>query len=114
MAWLSNTEKGLIALSMYCTHFDHARFKWVPANQRFECPWCGSKFRFDGFKLPGGPAPRNLDRYVLHVTNSNGTIRTSDDGDPVPIQDAKSIVLDERKIIRGKVVDHYSWYTALP
>src|SRR5262249_38268348 len=98
--WLSNTENGLLALSMYCTHIDHALFRWFPPNHRFECPVCGSKFTLAGRAIEG-PAPRNLDRYTLHVKTPHGTVSTSEDGEPVNIEGANAIILDERKVIPG-------------
>src|SRR5437868_356963 len=62
--WMSNTDNGFYALSQVCTHLG-CLFKWVPTNNRFECPCHGSKFKANGEKLVGapglGPAQRNLD-----------------------------------------------------
>lgn len=92
--WLSNTVKGLLLLDGTCT-FDFYQIKCVDANERFECPLCGSKFAPDGTKVRGnGPARRALDRFILAV-------RTHD-GSPVDIQDAVEIIVDTNRKILGK------------
>jgi cytochrome b6-f complex iron-sulfur subunit len=99
--WLSNTKNGLLALSMICTHLG-CLFKWVDANNRFECPCHGSKFQADGTKIKGqGPAPRNLDRFVITVTKPGGTDKTNANGGPVNIEGATSIAVDTGKKIKG-------------
>ncbi len=99
--WLTNSTHGLLALNMNCP-FRGCRVIWVPANHRFECLCCGSKFTFEGQKQIGGPARRGLDRYLIHVVTPNRMIDTSDSGDPISIQDATYIIVDERKLILGK------------
>jgi hypothetical protein len=104
--WISNTERGLLALSMYCTHRQFWLYKWVPANDRFECPACGSKFSKNGNKIIGeGPARRNLDRFPIYaVMPSGGYVHTSTEGDPLDIRGAVKIVVDARKAILGKPI----------
>ncbi len=99
--WLANTQDGLLALSMVCTHLG-CLFKWVPANNRFECPCHGSKFDANGRKIPGqGPAPRNLDRFAVAVKTPAGSNTTSPTGGPVKVEGAVSIEVDTGKKIKG-------------
>src|SRR5687767_7521349 len=48
--WLVNTESGVLALYMVCTHLG-CLYKWVPNNGRFECPCHASQYSRDGAKL---------------------------------------------------------------
>jgi cytochrome b6-f complex iron-sulfur subunit len=100
--WLSNQQDGFRALSMVCTHLG-CLFKWVETNHRFECPCHGSKFEANGTKIKGlGPAPRNLDRFVVTVAKAGGaTDKTSPTGGPVNIAGATSIAIDTGKKIKG-------------
>jgi len=102
--WMSNTDRGFYALSMVCTHLG-CLFKWVPTNNRFECPCHGSKFAANGEKLIGadkGPAQRNLDRFAVTVTTPSGTFTTDKDGGPVKVDGATAIAVDTGKKIMGK------------
>jgi hypothetical protein len=100
--WLINTDRGLLALFMECTR-DKTMYKWVEFNNRFECPRCGSKFQADGTKLSGeGPAPRNLDRFVIQVNTPHGIRITPPDGSPVSIVDATEILINTRYKWLGK------------
>jgi cytochrome b6-f complex iron-sulfur subunit len=76
--WLSNTEDGLVVLSMVCTHLG-CLFKWVGSNNRFECPCHGSKFQPDGTYIEG-PAPRSLDRFAFNVVTAGGVTPSADGG----------------------------------
>ncbi|MCL4877175.1 MAG: Rieske 2Fe-2S domain-containing protein [Anaerolineae bacterium] len=85
--WLSNTDDGIAALYKVCTHLG-CLFKWVGANDRFECPCHGSKFQKNGVYIEG-PAPRSLDRFeITVVTNSGQQLVTNAAGDPVPVDSA--------------------------
>jgi cytochrome b6-f complex iron-sulfur subunit len=97
--WLSNNDDGLYALSMVCTHLG-CLFKWVPSNNRFECPCHGSKFQKNGTYIEG-PAPRNLDRYAVTVMTPGGTVATDAEGGPVKIDGATEILVDTGKKIKG-------------
>ena len=100
--WLSNTPSGILALSMVCTHLG-CLFKWVPSNNRFECPCHGSKFKGNGEKLVGlGPAPRNLDRFAITVKTPGGQVKTDSDGHAVKADGATGITIDTGKKILGK------------
>lgn len=70
--WLVNTEAGLLAIYKVCTHLG-CLYKWVPSNNRFECPCHGSKFTREGVKIEG-PAPRNLDRFVMRAVDAEGNV----------------------------------------
>jgi len=71
--WLVNTASlGVLALYKVCTHLG-CLFKWVPLNNRFECPCHGSKYQLDGAWIEG-PAPRSLDRFVVEALNSSGEV----------------------------------------
>jgi cytochrome b6-f complex iron-sulfur subunit len=100
--WVSNTNDGLFALSQVCTHLG-CLFKWVPTNNRFECPCHGSKFTGAGLKIVGqGPAQRNLDRFSITVTTPGGTNKTNADGNAIKIDGATVIAVDTGKKIQGK------------
>jgi len=55
--------KGIAAIYKVCTHLG-CIYTWVGANNRFECPCHGSKYRLDGRRIES-PAPRSLDRFKL-------------------------------------------------
>lgn len=97
--WLSNTKDGVLALSMVCTHLG-CLFKWVPTNNRFECPCHGSKFQANGTYI-SGPAPRNLDRFAVTVKTPGGPVATDAEGGPVKVDGALQIDINTGKKIRG-------------
>jgi cytochrome b6-f complex iron-sulfur subunit len=70
--WLVNTENGLVALYKVCVHLG-CLYKWVPSNNRFECPCHGSKYQPDGQYIEG-PAPRSLDRFVIRALDADGAV----------------------------------------
>jgi len=105
------TRPGLIAAHPLCTHM-HCNYKWVPTNDRFECPCHGAKFLPDGTRI-GGPARRNLDQFAIHaiLPEQNPFIetyrRTSEDeatlGQPLVLPpETTQIVVDTKKVIRGR------------
>ena len=63
---------GLTALWQKCVHLG-CRVPWCATSQGFECPCHGSKYNFVG-EYEGGPAPRNLDRFVIEVTEDGHLI----------------------------------------
>lgn len=96
--WMSSTDDGIAALYMVCTHLG-CLFKWVEANERFECPCHGSKFELNG-KYIEGPAPRSLDRFEITVLTSGGQQLVTDAaGNPVKV-DPTSVT--EVRINTGK------------
>ena len=67
---------GLMALYQRCVHLG-CRVPWCATAQGFECPCHGSKYDYIG-EYFGGPAPRNLDRFVVEVIDSRFIIHTGD------------------------------------
>lgn len=69
----SGNIKGVAAIYKVCTHLG-CIYSWVAANNRFECPCHGSKYRLDGRRIES-PAPRSLDRFkVLAVAEDQSTV----------------------------------------
>lgn len=62
-------EAGLVALYQRCVHLG-CRVPWCTTSQGFECPCHGSKYNGVG-EYFAGPAPRNLDRFVIEINDSN-------------------------------------------
>lgn len=60
---------GVAAIYKVCTHLG-CIYAWTSANQRFECPCHGSKYRLDGRRIEA-PAPRSLDRFKVEALNAN-------------------------------------------
>lgn len=56
---------GVCAIYKVCTHLG-CIYAWTPANDRFECPCHGSKYRLDGRRIEA-PAPRSLDRFLVEA-----------------------------------------------
>jgi len=93
-AWLVRFENGLVAYSAICTYERNVFFyTWSDVNLRFECPGCGSKFTAHGAWLEG-PAPRDLDRFLIRVETPRGIRSTQQTGAPVDVSDATAITLD--------------------
>lgn len=67
---------GLMALYQRCVHLG-CRVPWCATAQGFECPCHGSKYDAIG-EYFGGPAPRNLDRFVVEVIETRFVIHTGD------------------------------------
>lgn len=65
---------GLMALFQRCVHLG-CRVPWCAPSQGFECPCHGSKYNSIG-EYFAGPAPRNLDRFVVEMDGSNFIIKT--------------------------------------
>lgn len=59
---------GLMALWQRCVHLG-CRVPQCDASQGFECPCHSSKYNFHG-EYEDGPAPRNLDRFVVTIDDS--------------------------------------------
>lgn len=108
--WLVNTGSGVAALYMVCVHLG-CLYKWVPSNNRFECPCHGSKYQKDGTYIEG-PAPRSLDRFVIEAVDAAGkplaTMKAGDmnsdpaAGIPLAIPDgAVSINIETGNKIKG-------------
>jgi len=67
---------GLMALYQRCVHLG-CRVPWCATAQGFECPCHGSKYDYMG-EYFGGPAPRNLDRFVVELIDTQFIIHTGD------------------------------------
>lgn len=61
---------GVAAIYKVCTHLG-CIYDWNTANQRFECPCHGSKYRLDGRRIES-PAPRSLDRFMVTAVDGQG------------------------------------------
>ena len=61
--------QGVVAIYKVCTHLG-CIYAWVQANNRFECPCHGSKYRLDGRRVES-PAPRTLDRFEVTALDAS-------------------------------------------
>jgi cytochrome b6-f complex iron-sulfur subunit len=95
---VSYVSAGIVTLYGVCTHLGCLP-KWVPTNNRFECPCHGSKYNLDGTYIEG-PAPRGLDRFVTTIIFKDDTSVTMDaEGNPIPlgnytVEDIKEISIN--------------------
>ncbi len=65
---------GMMALFQRCVHLG-CRVPWCAPSQGFECPCHGSKYNAIG-EYFAGPAPRNLDRFVVESVGGRFIIKT--------------------------------------
>ncbi len=65
-------DRGVMALWQRCVHLG-CRVPWCQPSQGFECPCHGSKYSLVG-EYFAGPAPRNLDRFVLEFNAADELI----------------------------------------
>lgn len=87
---VTQTNEGLRTLYGVCTHLGCLP-KWVPTNNRFECPCHGSKYQLSGHWIEG-PAPRGLDLFIAKVTYADGgTAETPADGGAIPLDADRQI-----------------------
>ncbi len=63
---------GVAAVYKVCTHLG-CIYDWNAANERFECPCHGSKYRLDGRRVES-PAPRTLDRFKVLALDANDNV----------------------------------------
>ena len=100
--------EGLVALYKVCVHLG-CLYAWVDSTVRFECPCHGSKYQVDGTYIEG-PAPRDLDRFRVVITDGQGnlvdetvTTKTSPGfGAPIPAPTDGSLVI---KVDTGMKLD---------
>lgn len=100
-------EAGVRAIYKVCTHLG-CLYRWVPVNDRFECPCHGSKFLKTGTRIDG-PARRNLDTFIVEAVDAGGEVvaRTeptmgSQEGSPVVLGPAVvSLRVDTGRRIQG-------------
>ncbi len=65
---------GFMALFQRCVHLG-CRVPWCSTSIGFECPCHGSRYNSIG-EYFSGPAPRNLDRFVVEVREDRFIVRT--------------------------------------
>ena len=65
-------QPGLKVLYKVCVHLG-CLYKWVPTNDRFECPCHGSKYLANGTRIDG-PATRNLDTFEFVFADASGNV----------------------------------------
>ncbi|HSM55272.1 MAG TPA: Rieske 2Fe-2S domain-containing protein [Candidatus Sulfomarinibacteraceae bacterium] len=79
---------GVAAIYKVCTHLG-CIYDWNAANERFECPCHGSKYRLDGRRIED-PAPRSLDRFLVEALDANEEVlavaEVGSDGVFTPLQ----------------------------
>jgi len=63
---------GLMALWQRCVHLG-CRVPTCESSQGFECPCHGSKYNYHG-EYEDGPAPRNLDHFVVEIDDSGNLV----------------------------------------
>lgn len=63
---------GVMAIWQKCVHLG-CRVPWCSTSQGFECPCHGSKYNSIG-EYNAGPAPRNLDRFAVDITDGGELI----------------------------------------
>jgi len=64
--------EGLMAVWQRCVHLG-CRVPECASSQGFECPCHGSKYNYHG-EYEDGPAPRNLDRFVVSISEAGELI----------------------------------------
>lgn len=101
--------KGVKALYKICVHLG-CIYKWVPTNNRFECPCHGSKYLPSGVRVDG-PARRNLDVFIVQALDASGNLlsetkpvddKNNLDGSAVDITGAAKIKINTGKRIVGE------------
>ncbi len=65
-------QEGVVAIYKVCVHLG-CLYKWVPVNNRFECPCHGSKYLATGARVDG-PATRNLDVFIMEALDGSGNV----------------------------------------
>jgi cytochrome b6-f complex iron-sulfur subunit len=103
--WLSNTDQGVMALYKVCTHLG-CLYNWNSQEGKFICPCHGSQFQPNGTYIQG-PAPRNLDRFVVQFTTPDGQVLAETDattGGPVALPEGQDtlIKVDTGRRIMGE------------
>jgi len=100
-------QAGVRAIYKVCTHLG-CLYRWVPVNDRFECPCHGSKFLKTGTRIDG-PARRNLDTFIIEAVNAAGQVIArsepslgSQEGSPVPLgPEVVALRIDTGRRIQG-------------
>ena len=105
------TRPGLLALYKICVHLG-CLYRWMPGNNRFECPCHGSKYLRDGTRVRR-PANRNLDRFVIRALDTEGKVLAETQagdvdadptvGQPIPLPaGTAALQVDTGKRIQGR------------
>jgi cytochrome b6-f complex iron-sulfur subunit len=94
-----------MALYKVCTHLG-CLYNWNDQEVKFICPCHGSQFQSDGEYIQG-PAPRNLDRFVVQAVDPNtGEVIAETDpetGGPLPLPNENVVVsVDTGRKITGQ------------
>ncbi len=99
--WVSNGPSGLFAFYTWCPNKrDLTQYAWNNANNRFECPACGSKFKPNGEWIEG-PAPRGLDRHRMRLTlRGQSTIEVFEYAQVNPAN-VESLIVDTTRVVMG-------------
>ncbi|MBN8637252.1 MAG: hypothetical protein J0M07_18140 [Anaerolineae bacterium] len=101
--WFVHTvDDGLMVIDPWSPD-DGCGIRWVNWDQYFSNPCSGSKFQVDGTYIEG-PSPRNLDRYHIIVTFSNGTtVESNEAGDPILLhgREVARLEVDTTRLILG-------------
>ncbi|HKZ70741.1 MAG TPA: Rieske 2Fe-2S domain-containing protein [Anaerolineales bacterium] len=96
-------QEGVIAIYKVCVHLG-CLYKWVPENDRFECPCHGSKYLATGTRIEG-PATRNLDAFILEALDASENVLAKTDansGAPFKLPDGTAkIRIDTGKRLQG-------------
>ena len=92
---------GVKALYKICVHLG-CLYKWVPTNDRFECPCHGSKYLPTGVRVDG-PARRNLDVFIIQAIDANGNVvsETTEDGGAVDVTGAATLRINTGRRLVG-------------
>ncbi len=85
----TTVASGLVALFQTCVHLG-CRVPWCSSSQGFECPCHGSKYTSAG-EYFAGPAPRNLDRFIVSVNDDNRLIISTGSIVATPRAQAKGV-----------------------
>jgi cytochrome b6-f complex iron-sulfur subunit len=100
-------QPGVKALYKVCVHLG-CLYKWVPTNDRFECPCHGSKYLPTGVRVDG-PARRNLDVFIVQALDAGGNVIAETkplagnlDGQAIDITGAASLRINTGKRIVGQ------------
>ena len=105
--WLANVDqtiddeqkKGVLALYKVCTHLG-CLYEWDDSLNHFKCPCHGSAFELAGDYITG-PARRNLDRFIIIAQAPDGSERTSENGEPLIVNDNDMLIVDTGRKILG-------------
>jgi cytochrome b6-f complex iron-sulfur subunit len=92
--WLSNTPEGLVALYKVCTHLG-CLYNWNNQEIKYICPCHGSQFEKVGEYILG-PAPRDLDQFVIRIETPDGEVLVETDaitGDPISVPDVPNAIV---------------------